>query len=53
MEVKAAKWLPRESRAVGAWGVEGPGPLNSLLGGGHCVLKWVLRGHFLGIKMPH
>ena len=18
----------------------------------HCVLKWVLRGHFLGIKMP-
>ena len=20
--------------------------------GGHCVLKWVLRGHFLGIKMP-
>ena len=21
-------------------------------GGGHCVLKWVLRGHFLRIKMP-
>ena len=21
-------------------------------GRGHCVLKWVLRGHFLGIKMP-
>ena len=25
---------------------------SALVGGEHCVLKWVLRGHFLGIKMP-
>ena len=25
---------------------------KQLLGGGHCALNGVLRGHFLGIKMP-
>ena len=33
--------IPSSYSAVGAGGL-----------GGHCVLKWVLRGHFLGIKMP-
>ena len=28
------------------------GMLEWVGGQGHCVLKWVLRGHFLGIKMP-
>ena len=36
---------------------EAKGKLNHIKPGrggweGHCVLKWVLRGHFLGIKMP-
>ena len=26
---------------------------TSKIGRGGAVLKWVLRGHFVGIKMPH
>ena len=25
--------------------------VDKMRGEGHCVLKWVLHGHFLGIKM--
>ena len=31
--------------------IKGPS-INYIVSGGHCVLKWILRGHFLGIKMP-
>ena len=48
----------KEDKLIGNCGARDLGGASETLGGGwvlggggHCLLKWVLRGHFLGINM--